>query len=307
MQTPVVLLIYNRPELTRRAMEPIRKARPRRLFVVADGPRREEPRDAEKCETARAAATEIDWPCEVLIDCASENLGCARRVSSGLDWVFDRVEEAIVLEDDCVADPSFLAFCDQILSRYLRDTRVMAVAGNNFQSGKHRCAHDYYFSRYPHCWGWATWRRAWRHFDFDMEQWSELRDNEFLNGMLMDRAATKYWTRIFDDTRAGRIDSWAYRWTFACWAQNGLTVLPRANLVSNIGFGDEATHTVRMSRFSCMPTSSLSFPLHHPRSLVRDDRADRYTERIMFSGTRRGLAYRSARFLARRLTKLVAR
>jgi hypothetical protein len=277
------LLIYNRPELTRSAMERIRAARPPRLLVVADGPRTDRPEDFDQCARAREAAAEVDWPCEVDKNYASENLGCARRVSGGLDWAFSLVEEAIVLEDDCLPDETFFPYCQGLLARFRTDVRVMAVSGDNFQLGRRRTPYSYYFSRYPHCWGWATWRRAWEHFDFEMKLWPEFRDGRRLNDLFGNARVVRHWTRVFEQTADGTLDSWAYRWTFACWAQGGLSILPAVNLVSNVGFGDGATHTTRRSLFENLPAERIALPLRHPPFILRDAVADRRTERTLFS------------------------
>ncbi|OUC08639.1 hemolytic protein HlpA-like protein, partial [Litorilinea aerophila] len=165
MQTPVIFLIFNRPDTTAQVFAEIAKARPRRLLVVADGPRPHRPDDVEKCSATRAVIERVDWPCEVSCDFAEENLGGRRRISSGLTWAFSQVEAAIVLEDDCLPHPTFFPFCEELLNRYCHDERIMAITGDNFQFGRSRTKYSYYFSRYFHSWGWATWRRAWQHYD----------------------------------------------------------------------------------------------------------------------------------------------
>ncbi|GAB4257078.1 MAG: hemolytic protein HlpA [Deferrisomatales bacterium] len=283
--TPVVLIVFNRPELTRQVIEALARVRPAELFVVADGPRPDEPRDAQRCAAARRVATDVSWPCRVAAELAETNLGCATRVATGLDWVFEQVEQAIVLEDDCVPDPSFFRFCQELLDRYRADERVAVVSGTNVQFGRNRVAESYYFSRYNHCWGWATWRRAWRNFDFAMEGWPRVRDEGTLAELLDSPRAVRYWTHLFDRTAAGAIDSWAYRWTFACWVRRQLSILPAKNLVRNAGFGEGATHTGALNRYAFLTANSLEFPLRHPPEVVRHEAADRYTERTMFSGS----------------------
>jgi hypothetical protein len=162
----------------------------------------------------------------------------------------------------------------------------MAISGDNFQYGKRPSPYSYYFSRYNHVWGWASWRRAWRWYDHRMSRWPALREQRWLDGVLKDPVAISYWTRIFDETYEERNSSWAYRWTFACWANDGLTALPAVNLVSNIGFGRESTHTFFRGRVAEMPTQPLPFPLQHPAVVVRDEAADEATERALFSRAR---------------------
>lgn len=286
LRTPVVLLVFNRPDVTARVFEAVRRARPAKLVVVADGPRTSKAGETERCRATRAVTEAVDWDCEVVRDYAEENLGCMWRVSSGLDRAFSLVEEAIVLEDDCVPHPTFFGYCEELLDRYRDDARVMAVAGTNFQFGRRRGPYDYYFSRYNHCWGWASWRRAWSQFDVSMRTWPELREGGWLLDILGDRRAADYWRRIFDAVTEDRINSWAYRWTFACWRESGLTCLPAVNLVSNIGFSDEATHTRGRDRYADMGVEAVGLPLRHPPFMIRDAIADAFTQSTMFASPR---------------------
>jgi len=281
---PVVLLAFKRPEQTARVLEVIRQARPTSLFIVADGPRPEVNGEAAACAAVRHLLDQkIDWDCEVRRNYAEVNLGCARRVSSGLDWVFEHVEEAIVLEDDCLPHPTFFSFCAELLDRYRHDTRVAVISGQNVQFGRKYSEYSYYFSRYPHCWGWATWKRAWRYFDYDMTLWPRVRDTDLLEQILETPEMAQRWTRRFQDACDGRIDSWATRWTLACWLQNMLSVLPAVNLVTNIGFdtcGTNATNS--RSRFANIPAEPIQFPLQHPPMVVRNAPADAFTDRTLF-------------------------
>jgi hypothetical protein len=282
LSTPVAFIIFNRPDTTARVFEAIRQAKPPQLLVIADGPRAEHPEDAEKCAAARAIIEQVDWDCKVLTNFAKTNMGCKRRVSSGLDWVFETVEETIVLEDDCLPHSTFFRFCEELLDRYRDDERIMAISGDNYQFGRQRTRYSYYFSRYPHCWGWATWRRAWRHYDGEMELWPVVRDGGWLEDILGNERAIAYWTRIFDKTHNGDINSWAYAWTFACWIQSGLTILPAVNLVSNIGFGLNATHTRSSSRIANLGTHQMDFPFLHSPFVLRDARADELTQASVY-------------------------
>jgi hypothetical protein len=283
LKTPVAFLIFNRPNTTEKVFEAIRQAKPPKLLVVADGPRQDRPEDVEKCKAARAIIEGVDWDCEVLTNYSDINLGCKNRVSSGLNWVFDTVEEAIILEDDCVADPTFFQFCEELLNYYRFDQRIMVISGNNFQFGKKRTDYSYYFSRYNHCWGWATWRRAWRYYDGTMKNWPEVRDSTWLTAILENSQTIKYWTKVFQSTYDNKNDTWDYRWTFSCWIQNGLTILPNHNLVSNIGFDQGATHTqTKNSRLANIPVQEMIFPLRHPPFMLRDVFSDKFTHNIVF-------------------------
>ncbi len=283
LHTPVVLLMFRRPDTTARVFAEIARAQPPKLLVVADGPRPDRPDEAEQCAATRAIIEQVDWPCEVLTNYAETNMGLRRRVSSGITWAFEQVDEAIILEDDCVPHPTFFRFCQELLERYRDDERVMHISGDNFQYGHRRTSYSYYFSYYPHCWGWATWRRAWQHYDDAMHHWPEVREGGWLSDVLHDTDAVHYWSHIFQSTYDGQIDSWAYRWNFSCWLQHGLSILPHTNLVSNIGYGDAATHTVGGdARWSTLSAEGLDFPLAHPPFLIRDSRSDTVSHRVHF-------------------------
>lgn len=292
---PVALIIFNRPELTSHVFEAIRQVQPSTLIVIADGARINKKGEDETCAAARAITENVDWPCRVVRHYADKNLGCRNRVSSGLNLVFDEFDRAIILEDDCVPEPSFFRFCDELLERYQNEERVMAISGDNFQFGTYQPEHSYYFSRYPHVWGWATWRRAWQHYDVKIANWPQMRKDGWLEHLLQDNAAVKFWKEAFQSVYDGQIDTWDHQWTYACWQLNGLTALPRTNLISNIGFGTEATHTKRNSRFSKMTVAPLSFPLSHPSQVVRDKQADEYTQRHNFNLSFLGRARRAIR------------
>lgn len=300
VNAPVALIIFNRPELTAKVFESIRQAQPTTLVVIADGARANRKGEAELCAAARAITEKVDWPCRVVRHYADQNLGCRNRVSSGLDLLFAEFDRAIILEDDCIPEPSFFRFCDELLERYKDDERVMAISGDNFQFGNHQIAHSYYFSRFPHVWGWATWRRAWRHYDVTMNNWPQALEQNWLGTILPDQNAVRYWRETFQAVSDGIIDTWDHQWTYACWQQNGLTALPRTNLISNIGFGTEATHTKRHSKFSKMAVEPLTFPLQHPPTVERDAVADENTQRQNFNSSLLGRARRALkRFLPR--------
>jgi hypothetical protein len=279
---PVVFLVFNRPDTTRRVFEEIRRARPPKLLVVADAPRADRPGEAEKCKAVRAILDTVDWPCEVLKNFADINLGCKIRVSSGLDWVFEQVEEAIILEDDCLPHASFFRFCEELLHRYRDDERIWIISGDNFQFGKRRTHDSYYFSRYTHIWGWASWRRTWRKYDVGMKHWPSVRNQGRLSDILQDRKLTTYWHDVFEAVFNNKIDTWDYQLNFACWINNALSIMPNINLMSNIGFGPDASRTAKINQFSKIPVSEMKFPLVHPTLIIRDALADDESERDQF-------------------------
>lgn len=284
INTPIVFFVFNRPELTRAVLEIIINATPSKVFIIADSPRKNKLDDYDKCREVLNIIDSADWNCPVFKNYSRTNLGCKLRISSGLDWVFSQVEEAIILEDDCLPNPSFFVFCEELLNKYRDDERIFTISGNNFQFGKKRTNHSYYFSLYNHCWGWATWRRAWQHYDIEMRLWKTIRDGNWLNDILHNYFASIYWRYKFQQTYDGKVDTWDYQWTMACWLQNGLTILPNINLVANIGFNDkESTHTKNQnSPFANIPVETMQFPLSHPPFIISDTKADNFTYRIMF-------------------------
>lgn len=282
MKTPVAFLIFNRPDTTEKVFERIRQAQPPKLLVVADGSRQNKIGEAQKCALTRAIIGRVDWQCEVLTNYSDINLGCKRRVSSGIDWVFQQVEEAIILEDDCLPDLSFFRYCDELLERYRHDTRIVFISGDNFQFGRKSTTDSYYFSRCinntPPIWGWATWRRAWQSYDVDLKLWEMLPDDDWLEDILRDRKIVEMWKQRFQSIYDNSFDTWDYQLVFACWVQSGLIILPNINLVSNIGYGPEATHSKTIiTEFANMPVESMSFPMKHSEFTIRDVKADRYS------------------------------
>jgi hypothetical protein len=283
LSTPVALLIFNRPETTARVFERVRGARPEHLLVVADGPRSHVDGEADLCERARTVTEAIDWPCDVTREYADSNLGCKRRVSSGVSWVFEQVQEAILLEDDCVPHPSFFPYCEELLDRYRADERVMHISGDNLGFGRRGNA-SYFFSRYPHVWGWASWRTAWRHYDPDLTEWSSSTDRDRFLSAFADSRERRFWRRAWSASATGEIDTWDYQWAFACVANGGLAVNPNVNLVSNIGFAEDSTHTqADTENLSNIPASEIELPLRHPVSTERDVECDARTAARFFT------------------------
>jgi hypothetical protein len=288
MKTPIALIIFNRPDHTESVFEAIRQAQPPKLLVIADGPRPDRPDDIEQCAATRAIIDRVDWDCEVLKNFSDVNLGCGIRPATGISWVFDHVEEAIILEDDCIPHPSFFSYCDELLERYRHDERVMHISGNNFWSNKHQLEDSYTFSRYTLSWGWATWRRAWMHYDRDMKHWPEIKQKNLLKRILNDQDAAHNWTKIFQNVVDVNSDVWDYQWTLTCWLQSGLAIIPNVNLVSNVGFGANATHTFSddsacedCPSFS-VPASAIGIPLTHPSFVLRNVIVDEFLQENLY-------------------------
>lgn len=272
LATPIVFIIYKRPETTRRVFDVIAQARPRKLLVIADGPRNVG--ETAQCQAARATIESVNWDCEVLTEYADTNLGLKRRVSSGLDWAFSQVEEAIILEDDCLPDVTFFRFCEELLGYYREEPRIMHISGDNFLGGRVSVDASYYFSRYPHIWGWATWKRAWQRYDVDMRLWKDSPNRQEFLSQFRSRNERNFWRYRWARIAAGKGHSWASQWVFACLAHHGLSITPDRNLVSNIGVGADATHTRRRRLTHAMPTRPVNFPLRHPPTIIRHEAAD---------------------------------
>ncbi|GHN02621.1 hemolytic protein HlpA [Cytophagales bacterium WSM2-2] len=285
LSTPVLLVIFNRPETTWQVFEAIRKARPSRLYIAADGPRKNVKSDFEKCEEARKIVNQVDWDCKVETLFQSENLNCGVGPASAFTWFFEHEEEGIILEDDCLPSQSFFWFCQDLLEHYRHDTRVMHIGGNNFLSGWQKDSdYSYYFSRAGNVWGWATWRRAWKKFDFELKHYSKAKQDGFFSYYFMSPVEKAYRLRKFNKTiTRSKVDWWDYQWDFARYANSGLAIVPNINLVKNIGFGDLATHTTNVnSKGASMDALDIGFPLRHPPFMIRDAVSDkRYFSLLM--------------------------
>ncbi len=285
-KVPVIFLGFNRPDLAVRTLASIREDQPSHLYVVLDGPRPDRPSDMERCKAMRdLVEATIDWDCDVIRDYSDKNMGCSKRVSSGITSAFQRYESAIILEDDLVIDPSFYSLCEYGLTEYRDAKQVIAITGNNFQKQK-RGTGSYYFSKFPHCWGWATWRRAWELFDYSMTPPAHRSDRSVIANYHCSESEQEYWLARFEDTRCHRVDSWAFRWLYSCWRNQGLAVTPNANLVQNIGFHDYSTHTIWNDQLRdhphSIPAKSIELPIVRPSSIKQDVDADEYTFNSIF-------------------------
>ena len=283
LATSIALCVYNRPLLTQQVLAALAEVRPRHILVIADGPKQGLPGDRERCDAVIDLIRSIDWPAALEWNVSPVNLGIRRRLQSGLSWVFGRVKEVIVLEDDCVPHPTFFRFCVELLDRYRDDPRIALICGSNFQFDADCGPASYFFSRYPLIWGWAAWRRTWKHYDPDLDQWSKLRETSWLTDYLGDPLAAAYWRAVFDKVRAG-FDTWDFQLTFSCWRADALAVQPARNLVSNIGFGIDASFAQAAdSIFARIPLHEMQFPLIHPKSIERARNCDQRTETLSFS------------------------
>lgn len=295
----VLLLVFNRPSHARAVFEKVRAAKPSRLYIAVDGPRKDRPDDARLVSETISIYDTIDWPCEVKKLIRKENLGCKQAVSSAITWFFEQEEQGIILEDDCLPDVSFFPYCDYLLNKYKDEETIMHINGVNFQDGNWRGSASYYFSRVCHVWGWASWRRAWNKYDITMEGLDEFFDSRVYLSILNYKDSMEYWRPSLQKTKEGLINTWDYQWVFSVWKNNGLSIMPNFNLVSNIGFDASATHTTRHDiRVAKKPLSGLQGEITDPALIVADYEGDQYSFYKLFSLPRKDLVSKVRRKLA---------
>jgi hypothetical protein len=274
VQSPVLFLVFNRPDTTRRVFQQIKAARPSRLYISADGPRPEKPSDLLLCREVRNIVSDIDWDCSIHTIFNDENRGCKLAVSSAIDWFFSQEEEGIILEDDCLPASSFFYFCDQLLEKYRSDNRIYSITGSNAQNGQTRGSASYYFSQLSNIWGWASWRRIWKLYDKDLHRYSEEFAISYLKNNFQDPLLTDYWLDIFKRLKRKEIDTWDQQFQLMTFFENGLCITPNVNLISNIGFGGDATHTFNPQDYSAnKPTREIS-SITDPAEILPDREAD---------------------------------
>jgi len=281
MKSPIVVIVFNRPDHTIKLLEGLQAEQSRELFVISDGPREDKPDDAEKVEYCRRLFKA--WPGKVHFNFAEKNVGCKARVSSGLNWVFKHSDRAIILEDDCFPHPGFFQFCDELLEYYSNCKEVMSVCGTKtFPGDVGTC--DLFFSKYNNCWGWATWKRAWTLYDEIFTSYSSREIMKALRDFLGSNRAALYWYYLLRKVLSGKLNSWAYCWMITCFLNRGFHIYPSTNLVTNSGFGLEATHTKGLAPY--MPQSfgvAPSFPLKHPENITACSTSDKWIEDHMYS------------------------
>ncbi len=276
-QTPILFLIFNRPDTTKLVFESIRSIKPAKLYIAADGARKHKVGEDLLCQESRSIIDLIDWECEIKTLFRPENLGCKIAVSSAIDWFFENEEQGIILEDDCLPNESFYNYCETLLNYYVSDERIMHISGNNFQDGMMRGNGSYYFSNYNHIWGWATWKRAWKAYNVDLSFLTETEAETLIEKQFDTKKERLFWNNIFKKVINKTIGTWDYQWTYAVWKNNGLSILPNKNMIANIGFNNNGTHTsgVDILGLSNMKTFSIS-NIKHPTEIEINKKADKY-------------------------------
>jgi len=276
LNTPVLFLVFNRLDTTQKVFFEIRKAHPKKLYLAADGPRNIE----EKLKTDAVREfilNNIDWDCEVKTLFRKKNLGCGKAVSSAISWFFKNEKRGIILEDDCLPDPTFFTFCQELLEKYKDNAQIMHISGDNYQyNGGVKVKESYFFSKYPHIWGWATWRRAWKKHDFKMKNWTKIKKSKQKNYLFDDKEQELSFSEWFDNLSKNPYSTWDVQWVFSIWYNKGLCVYPNKNLVKNIGFGVDSTHTSSTPNFvKGIPLESIN-KIIHPKVIVRNFIADKF-------------------------------
>ena len=277
---PILFLIFNRPDTTARVFEKIREVKPRQLFIAADGPRIEKEGEEEKCKAVRdLVLNNIDWPCEVKTLFRDHNLGCGKAVSGGITWFFENVEEGIILEDDTLPNKSFFRFCKELLDRYRNVSQVKIICGGNYVNRIQTDGSTYYFTAFPHIWGWASWRRTWEEYDFTLETMDEMEALKKLKKYFKNKKVIESWLSYFRLVKEKKINSWDFQLGFSIFNHSGFNAVTNFNMISNIGFGDNATHTVSGDTgLANNPVTELK-EIIHPRNIMIDDYQDRHTEK----------------------------
>ena len=237
---PVLFKIFNRPSLTQRVFNEIRKAEPKKLFVSADGPREGNEKDIINCQKAREIINQVDWDCEVSTKFRESNLGSRKAIISGMNWFFESVDEGIILEDDDIASESFFSFCKELLEKYRFDDKVMQINGCFYLGDLKSFDESYYFSKLSSSWGWATWKQSWEHFDSEMTGYEDMKKNKEIEKYFENMEISKWMISYFDEANMPSPRTWAQTWSYAIMKNNGLCVNPTTHMVTNIGFIDDA-------------------------------------------------------------------
>ncbi|MBA7571080.1 hypothetical protein ES708_12837 [subsurface metagenome] len=265
---PILFMIFNRPDTTEKVFNKIRQVKPKKLYISADGPRKDRKDDSIKCQQAREIVSKIDWDCDVKTRFLTENMGCGLGPSTAIDWIFEHEDSAIILEDDCLPAIPFFTFCTELLERYKTNTRIMSIAGTQLCEDKFDHEDSYFFSRYQRATGWATWKRAWSLFDYNMKSFNQVKKDRYLY-QIFNEVEADYWQRAFEyGVNSG--DVWDYQWIYAMFINDGLTVLPKKNLISHIGVED-ATHIDGAERLSFYDIDENFKISKHPKLIVRNN------------------------------------
>lgn len=283
--TPILVIVWRRPNSLRQLLTALRSLEPDCLFFACDGPNPSRLGEAEKVAATRATIEqEVNWPCKVHRLFSETNLGCRIGVSSAISWFFNNVEEGIILEDDCIPHLDFFEYASILLERYRNDTRIWSISGTNLQPNIYRGDCDYYFSKYFYSWGWAGWRRSWIHYEPDLKALPSFIHSGFIESIFHDPIERKFWKKIWENLYYRNMpDTWDYQWFFSCISNGGLTIVPNQNLINNIGFDSDATHTTSRT-FKVSKVAGIKVRDSFPKFILPDIHADSYIFNYVFGG-----------------------
>jgi hypothetical protein len=300
LKTAVLFLVFNRLDTTKQVFEAIRQAQPPRLYIAADGARRIREGEKEKVEAVRNyILNNIDWECEVKTLFREENLGCKIAVSSAITWFFSNEEMGIILEDDCLPTQSFFWFCEELLERYKNSEEIYLVSGDGRATSKIDINHDYSFVKYSLIWGWASWKRAWKQYDVTISDWDKQKNNMIKN-LSQNKDTRRHWQHALQNVHDGKIDTWDYQFAYLLFKNHGVCIVPKINFISNVGFGDDATHTVDSNcKNANIPNFNIFFPLNHPDEIILNNQLNKYYDEHEF--TQKSIIVRAFNKLGRML------
>tara|TARA_B100000780_G_C21087931_1_gene438335 strand:- start:72 stop:1034 length:963 start_codon:yes stop_codon:yes gene_type:complete len=285
MKLPILILAFNRPNETLILFELLSKIKPDKIYISQDGPRINNKTDFDLCKKVKDIVLNPNWECKVYTKFNITNKGCRDSVHKGINWFFEHEDKGIILEDDCIPSISFFNFCEKMLKKYQDKNNIHVISGSNFQKSNIIGKGDYYISKYAHCWGWATWKRAWKNYDNELSFWSTLKKSQNWKKLHENKLEKKYWTKILDKVQKKKIDSWAYVWQATIWNNNGVTITPNKNLVKNIGFNENATHTISTKKTNKFNFSEeMNVEIEEPVSEEINKDADRFVFNSHFNG-----------------------
>lgn len=309
MDSAVLFLIFNRPQTTEKVFEEIRKAKPPRLYIAADGPRENKLGEKELCETTRKIVENIDWDCEVKRLYRDKNLGCGIAVYKAIDWFFENEEEGLIIEDDILCHPDFFKFCDEMLKKYRNEDRVGMISGHNHLYGRYNPQESYGFMAIGHIWGWATWKRAWKDFEYSpLEKYPRVNFIKSLKKTFPKKSQRRFWEKIYTQVQNGVTHIWDYQWTISLITNKRYCLTSYKNLTKNIGFGKDATHVTSGPEEEINLELEPIYPLNHPKEINQDLKAEEI-ERIntgffiLPKNYIKSLFYRGINFVRRKISK----
>ena len=283
MNTPLLLLLFNRPKETNFLFDKLKQIKPKKIYINQDGPRNK--KDIDLCNQVRKIFHKRDWDCEIFENIKTKNLGCRNSVSEGINWFFQNEEKGIILEDDCLPSKSFFTFSEKMLKKYEYDNNIFLISGSNFQKNRIIGDGDYYFSKYAHCWGWSTWKRAWIKYDKNLNFWETWKKSKNWKNFHRNNFEKRYWTKIFNKVKDNKIDSWAYVWLASVWFNNGVTITPNCNLIQNIGFNVNATSTISSNKtYNIAKEEKMNSVIKDPANKSIDIQADELVFKNHFNG-----------------------